>query len=82
MYLVQINKDGVWITILTHSSEDGAARACYRAVFAYKVSSRVIGEEHQEVVCERFYNIAEDPDENWRDEVIEHNVIDWKDAGF
>jgi|LSQX01.1.fsa_nt_gb hypothetical protein len=83
MYSVQVQQNnGSWLTILGFREEQPASVACYRAVFAYKKPSRVFGEEDKEIVYERFYNVSEDPDENWRDDLEEDHDISWQEAGF
>jgi len=81
-YWIEVQSNGLWVQICGYTEMNMAVTACSRAVLAYKTASRVIGDEFGELVYERFYNAADDPDENWRDEYREDFDIPWQEAGF
>lgn len=83
-YCLQVQRNDGWFTTAFYCDGylDAAVAASNRTVFSQKSASRVIGAEDQEVIHEVFYNPADDPDENWRDEYKEPQDLSWQEVGF
>lgn len=83
-YCLQVRRNDGWFTTALYCGGclDAAVAASNRTVFSQKSASRVIGAEDQEVIHEVFYNPADDPDENWRDEYKETQDFSWQEVGF
>jgi hypothetical protein len=95
-YELQVQTPVGWRKIAVYNDFNDAIPACHRTSMSQKCSSRVVerlivdtlGTEPQyreEVVAERHYNIRDDPDENWRDdidELAEQYEFRWQEVGF
>jgi hypothetical protein len=83
-YCLQVQRNDGWFTTAFYCGGylDAAVAACKRTVFSQKSASRVIGAEDQEIVHEAFYNVLDDPDENWREEYKEPQDLSWQEVGF
>lgn len=94
MYTVEAKLQERWVRMASFPLLDDSIASCNRAVMSTKSHCRVVDEEARmsvytlfmpelAVVHERFYNIRDDPDENWRDEFQQEEYdIDWRDSGF
>jgi len=82
-YCLQIQRNDGWFTLGFYSEGylDHAVAASKRTVFSQKRASRVIGADDQEIVHEAFYNVLDDPDENWKEEYKEPQ-LSWQEVGF